>query len=39
MPEPVMCPECGWTGTRSDLDRSEDVQQCPVCDTNVEFVD
>ncbi len=39
MTEPVMCPECGWTGTERDLDVEAGVKQCPVCDTNVEFVD
>lgn len=36
MAEPIMCPECGWTGTEDALDAD---QQCPVCDTNVGFVD
>jgi len=39
MVEPVMCPECGWTGTERDLDVEAGVKKCPVCDTNVEFVD
>ncbi len=39
MAEPVMCPECGWTGTQADLNQSESVQQCPVCDTNVEYIE
>jgi hypothetical protein len=39
MADPVMCPECGWTGTERDLDDPAGVQQCPVCDTNVEFVE
>lgn len=36
MADPIMCPECGWTGTEPDLDAE---QSCPVCATNVEFVD
>lgn len=36
MAAPIMCPECGWTGSESDL---AEGQQCPVCDANVEFVD
>ena len=39
MGEPVMCPECGWTGTEQDLDATGDVHQCPICDTDVEIVD
>jgi uncharacterized protein (DUF983 family) len=37
MSEPVLCPDCGWTGTTDDFD--DGVDQCPVCETNIEFVD
>lgn len=36
MSDPILCPECGWTGKRQDL---EDDQQCPVCDEDIEFMD
>ncbi|QSG09833.1 hypothetical protein HSR122_2457 [Halapricum desulfuricans] len=39
MTEPVMCPECGWTGTEAELEHADGVEQCPVCDTNIEFVE
>jgi predicted RNA-binding Zn-ribbon protein involved in translation (DUF1610 family) len=35
---PVLCPDCGWTGTRSELDEGDEVHNCPVCDTDIEFV-
>lgn len=37
--DPVLCPDCGWSGSRDDLDASAGVESCPVCDTDVEFVD
>jgi len=36
MTEPVLCPDCGWTGTKADL---EEGGNCPVCTQNIEFVD
>jgi len=35
MPEPLLCPDCGWTGTESDTDDGD----CPVCSKTVEFVE
>lgn len=37
--DPVLCPECGWTGTTDDLETIQGVESCPVCDTDIEFVD
>jgi hypothetical protein len=37
--DPVLCPECGWSGDRTDLVETPDVESCPVCDTDIEFVD
>ena len=33
----VLCPDCGWTGTPVDLD--DERGDCPVCSTDIEFVD
>jgi hypothetical protein len=32
MGDPVLCPDCGWTGEETDLDAGD----CPVCATDVE---
>lgn len=37
--DPILCPTCGWTGTRADLEATADAESCPVCDTDIEFVD
>lgn len=37
--DPILCPECGWTGTQADLDSTEEATTCPACDTNIEFVE
>jgi predicted RNA-binding Zn-ribbon protein involved in translation (DUF1610 family) len=29
--DPVLCPECGWTGQPSDLEAGEGRGACPVC--------
>ncbi len=39
MAETVLCPDCGWTGTNSELDENDGVHACPICDTDIEFVD
>ena len=38
MAEPVLCPDCGWTGTTDNFEASED-KRCPLCSTDIEFVD
>ncbi|MFC4451745.1 hypothetical protein [Halorussus aquaticus] len=35
----VLCPDCGWTGRKSDLDESAGVHSCPICDRDIEFVE
>ncbi|MFB6309507.1 MAG: hypothetical protein ABEH35_09265 [Haloarculaceae archaeon] len=35
----VLCPDCGWSGPKADLEATEGVESCPVCDTDIEFVD
>ncbi|WP_269814463.1 hypothetical protein [Halorussus litoreus] len=37
--ETVLCPDCGWTGSKSELDADAGVHSCPICDTDIEFVD
>jgi rubredoxin len=37
--ETVLCPDCGWTGPPATLDDSGDDWACPVCSTDIEFVD
>ena len=39
MSESVLCPECGWTGTRDELVREGDDHECPVCADVIEFVE
>ena len=31
MGEPVLCPDCGWTGQESDIESENGDYQCPVC--------
>ena len=36
----VLCPDCGWTGEPTTLDDADsDGGDCPVCSTDIEFVD
>lgn len=35
----ILCPECGWSGERAELEEIEGDHQCPVCAEVVEFVD
>jgi rubredoxin len=40
----VLCPDCGWTGQPDALDEAgagegDDDRLCPVCSTDIEFVD
>jgi predicted RNA-binding Zn-ribbon protein involved in translation (DUF1610 family) len=35
----ILCPECGWSGERIELETVEGDHQCPVCAEVVEFVD
>lgn len=28
---PVLCPECGWTGTQGALDVEDEQYLCPLC--------
>ncbi|MDG5778703.1 hypothetical protein VB773_08095 [Haloarculaceae archaeon H-GB2-1] len=37
--DPILCSNCGWTGTRSELDGEDPDYTCPLCETDVEFVD
>lgn len=37
--DPVLCPECGWSGIQSDLVAVDDTLECPVCAENIELVD
>jgi len=37
--EPTQCPDCGWTGTRSELAVSGGTRSCPVCGDDIEIVD
>jgi DNA-directed RNA polymerase subunit RPC12/RpoP len=30
-----LCPDCGWTGSESELDRSEGGHSCPVCRASI----
>lgn len=39
MSDTILCPDCGWTGNKFDMDDSEGVHSCPICDTDIEFVD
>ena len=39
MSETLLCPECGWSGKRSELEVVDEERQCPVCAEVVEFVD
>jgi uncharacterized paraquat-inducible protein A len=36
--ETVLCPDCGWTGEPAQLDEAGE-SGCPVCSTDIEFVD
>lgn len=36
---PVLCPECGWSGTDAALEQRDDVRACPVCDTDIEIIE
>lgn len=38
-PNPVMCPECGWTGDKSDLIEDGLDYACPVCSHVLATVD
>ncbi len=33
--ETVLCPDCRWTGQKSDLDASGGSHSCPVCDMDI----
>lgn len=35
----ILCPDCGWTGETAELDATDGVQSCPICDTDIEFMD
>ena len=35
----ILCPDCGWTGQPAKLDGDADDRSCPVCSTDIEFVD
>lgn len=35
MAEPLLCPECGWSGTETKLEDGD----CPVCAASIEFID
>jgi len=37
--DPMLCSNCGWTGERAALPDDEGDSACPVCDTDIEFVD
>ncbi|WP_372909770.1 hypothetical protein [Salinigranum sp.] len=37
--DPVLCPDCGWTGHPTKLDDGGDARSCPLCSTDIEFVD
>lgn len=33
--ETYLCPDCGWTGTESELERSGDGHACPICRASI----
>ncbi|MDY6819904.1 MAG: hypothetical protein SVG88_14685 [Halobacteriales archaeon] len=37
--DPVLCPECGWSGRRSALTETDDGVECPICAENIELVE
>jgi len=37
--DPVLCPECGWTGDRAELVANGEEYACPVYAQVVEIVD
>lgn len=38
--ETILCPECGWTGQKTDLEVGDQGgHYCPICDEDIEFVD
>lgn len=39
MAEPVLCPDCGWTGTTEDFEDDPNQPRCPLCATDIEFVE
>jgi hypothetical protein len=36
---PVLCPDCGWTGQPTTLDDDGNSRSCPLCSTDIEFVE
>ena len=38
MSEPILCPECGWTGTVEEA-AADGAQRCPICETDIEIVE
>ena len=39
--EPILCPDCGWSGTVSELESDEGngTYQCPACDAEIKVVE
>lgn len=33
--EPVLCPDCGWTGPATALERVDGESTCPVCGVTI----
>jgi len=36
---PVLCSECGWTGSTDQRVRKDSQLQCPICAETFEYVD
>jgi len=37
--DPILCPECGWTGTADQRVREDGQLQCPICAETFEYVE
>lgn len=36
--DPILCPDCGWTGVSADLELVDDDYHCPICTRNIEKI-
>lgn len=37
--DPILCPECGWTGTADQRVHEDGQLQCPICAETFEYVE